>query len=337
MFIKTNFLPMDYKKLSEKKEKLDSYRPLNPALVKNLEEWFKIELTYTSNAIEGNTLSRAETALVVEKGLTIGGKSITEHLEATNHAAALDFIKEQISRKSSDLKEKDILKIHEIILDRIDKENAGIYRRVPVRISGSAVVLPNPRKVQILMDDFFSWLKKADLHPAHLAAQAHYRLVTIHPFVDGNGRTARLLMNLILMMNGYPPAIIRKNDRLAYISSLEKAQLANSDENAKSDYFKLINAAIDRSLNIYLKAVAGKNIEAENEKLLKIGELAKATKQTVPTIRHWTKEGLLQACEITESGYQMYDKKMIQRVKEVLKMKKDRLTISEIREKIQSK
>lgn len=330
---------MDYKKLTKKKKHLDKHRPFNASLVRNLEEWFRIELTYTSNAIEGNALSRAETALVVEKGLTIGGKSITEHLEATNHAAALDFVKEQIKRKPSDFREKDVLKIHEIILDKIDKENAGIYRRVPVRISGSAIVLPNPRKVQDLMNEFFSWLKKEDkMHAVELAAEVHYRFVTIHPFIDGNGRTARLLMNMILMMKGYPPAIIRKNDRLAYIKSLEKSQLFSGEgqekENAKNDYLKLIATAVDRSLNIYLKAIEGKSEKLESEKLLKIGELAKATNQTTPTIRHWAKEGLLQIAEITESGYQMYDEEMIERVKNIEKMKQKRLTLTEIREKI---
>lgn len=323
---------MNYKSLTEKKQKLNKHRPLNPALVKNLEEWFRIELTYTSNAIEGNTLSRAETALVVEKGLTIGGKSIVEHLEATNHAAALDFIKDQIKRNSTDIREKDVLKIHEIILDKIDKENAGIYRRAAVRISGSAVVLPKARDVQILMDEFFSWLKKEDkMHGVELAAEAHYRFVTIHPFIDGNGRSGRLLMNLILMMKGYPPAIIRKNDGLAYIKSLEKAQLASGEGDSKNDYFKLIASAVDRSLNIYLRAVEGQNAEEENEKLLKIGELAKATNQTVPTIRHWTKEGLLQVAQVKESGYQMYDELMIERVKKIQAMKEKRMTLLEIK------
>ena len=322
---------MDYKKLTEKKKILDEHRPFDITLVKNLEEWFRIELTYTSNAIEGNTLSRAETALVVEKGLTIGGKSITEHLEATNTATALDFIKEQIKRKPADLIEKDILKIHEIILDKIDKENAGIYRRVPVRISGSAVVLPNPRKVQTLMDEFLSWITKENkMHAVQLAAEAHYRFVTIHPFVDGNGRTGRLLMNMILLMKGFPPAIIRKNDRLAYIKSLEKPQLVNGEGDSKNDYFKLIAAAVDRSLNIYLKAIEGKTEEPENEKLLKIGELAKATNQTVATIRHWTKERLLQVVEVTESGYQMYDAEMTKKVKRIQEMKKKRMTLTEI-------
>jgi Fic family protein len=292
-------------------------------------------LQHPHNAIEGNTLTRAETAMVVEKGLTIGGKSITEDLEATNHAAALDFIKEQIKRKPSDLRERDILKIHEIILDRIDKENAGIYRRVPVRISGSAVVLPNPRKVQTLMDKFFSWIEnEAKMHAVELAAEAHYRFVTIHPLVDGNGRTARLLMNMILMMKGYPSAIIRKNDRLTYIKSLEKSQLVNGEGDSKNDYFKLIAAAVDRSLNIYLKAIEGKTEEPENEKLLKIGELAKATNQTVPTIRHWTKEGLLQVAEVTEAGYQMYDAEMVEQVKKIQEMKEKRMTLTEIKESL---
>lgn len=142
-------------------------------------------------------------------------------------------------------------------------------------------------------------------------------------------------MNMILMMKGYPPAIIRKNDRLAYIKSLEKSQLFNGEgqekENIKNDYFKLIATAVDRSLNIYLKAIEGKSEEPENEKLLKIGELAKATNQTVPTIRHWTKEGLLQVAEITESGYQMYSQEMINRIEKIQKMKEKRMTLEEIK------
>ena len=326
---------INYENLTKKKKILDKKRPFDKALIKNLEEWFRIELTYNSNAIEGNTLSRIETALVVEKGLTIGGKTINEHLEATNHALAIDFIKQQIKRKPCELREKDILKIHEIILDKIDRENAGIYRRFPVRISGSAVVFPNHRKVQILMDDFFSWLKNENkMHPIELACEAHYRLVTIHPFIDGNGRTARLLMNMILMMHGFPVAIIRKNDRLAYLKSLEKPQLVNGEGDSKNDYFKLMILAIDRSLNIYLKAINGETQELESEKLLKIGELAKATNQSVPTIRHWTKEGLLQVAEITNSGYQMYSEEMVKRVDKILEMKEKRMNISEIKEKI---
>lgn len=301
-------------------------------LVRNLDDWFRVELTYTSNAIEGNTLTRRETALVVEKGLTVGGKSLTEHLEATNHAHALDWVKEQVKRKPSSLTEKDILHIHDIILKGIDDANAGHYRSVPVRISGSAVVLPNPRKVPDLMQDFVEWLKHSgNLHPVELAAEAHYRLVTIHPFVDGNGRTARLLMNMILLMTGYPSAIIRKRDRLAYIGSLEKAQLGGS----KDDYLKIIAKAVDRSLDIYLKAANGEDAEQpESDMLLKIGELAKQTGESNSTIRHWTKKGLLDVAEVTEAGYQLYAPDMIERIKQIHALKEQRLTLHEIKERL---
>ena len=243
---------MNYEKLTQKKLDLDRFRPLPPALVRNLEEWFKVELTYTSNAIEGNTLTRRETAMVIEKGITVGGKTLKEHLEATNHAKAIDFINSIASKKPNQITEKDILAIHEIILKGIDDENAGHYRNVPVRISGSALVLPNHRKVPDLMAEFADWLaQNHDEHPVWLAGDAHYRLVTIHPFVDGNGRTARLLMNLLLIMHGYPPAIIQKTARLSYIGSLEKAQLGGS----KQTYEKIIMKAAERSLDMYIEAV----------------------------------------------------------------------------------
>ena len=322
---------MKYDKVT-KKQQLDQHRPLPDALMRNLEDWFRVELTYTSNAIEGNTLTRRETAMVVEKGITVGGKTLIEHLEATNHARALDWVRDQVKRKPHDLIEKDILQIHDIILKGISDEGAGHYRSVAVRISGSTVILPNPLKVPDLMDDFITWLKQTDkLHPVELAAEAHYRLVTIHPFVDGNGRTARLLMNLILLMSGYPAAIIRKRDRLAYIGSLEKAQLGGS----KEDYLKIISSAVNRSLNIYLKAVKGETEEPEAEiKLLKIGELAKQVGENNSTIRHWTKEGLLDVAKITQSNYQLYSTEMIKRIELIKELKSKRFTLNEIKEKI---
>lgn len=242
---------MKYETLTQKKEKIDSFRSLPKELIKNLMEWFRVELTYTSNALEGNTLTRQETALVVEKGLTIGGKNLQEHLEAANHAKAFDWIMNFVKSDSSQITEKDIVRIHEIILKGIDDENAGHYRRVAVRISGSLTILPNPLKVPDLMANFVDRLNKSIVHPVEIAAQAHYQLVTIHPFVDGNGRTARLLMNLILMMHGYPPAVIMMKDRLAYLNALEKAQTGGSHD----DYMNLIIKAVDNSLDIYLNAL----------------------------------------------------------------------------------
>ncbi len=327
---------MNYDKLTQKKQELDRHRPLPEALVRNLEDWFSIELTHTSTAIEGNTLTRQETALVVEKGLTVGGKSIKEHLEVTNHAAALNWIKSLVTRKMpQSLTENDILYIHNLILKSIDDTNAGHYRNVPVRISGSTVILPNPRKVPELMTKFVEWIHHADLHPVEFAAEAHYELVTTHPFVDGNGRTARLLMNLILMMHGYPPAIIRTKDRLAHIESLETAQLGGPKDN----YLKLIAKAVDRSLDIYLKACKDEDaqpVEAPPPQLLKIGELAKAAQETVVTIRYWTKEGLLDIADTTISGYQLYDPSMIERIKQIKELKTQRYTLNEIKQKLEN-
>ena len=327
---------MNYANLSEKKNELDSYRNIGDglplALVKNLEDWFRVELTYTSNAIEGNTLTRRETALVVEKGLTVGGKSLQEHLEASNHAYALDWIRELAMKPNAVPSENELLQLHSLILRSIDDMNAGRYREVGVMISGSSVTLPNPFKVPELMEEFIHWLATArDIHPVELAAEAHYRLVTIHPFIDGNGRTARLLMNLILISHGYPPAIINKRDRLAYISSLEKAQLGGSLD----DYLKIISKAVDRSLNIYLKAIKGEDAEPTEraQELLKIGAIAKLVGETVPTIRYWTKEGLLIVSEFTESKYALYDKTdTLDTIAQLQALKRQRFTLREIKE-----
>jgi Fic family protein len=316
--------------LSDKKEQLDVFRPLPVELVRNLEEWFLVELTYTSNALEGNTLSRKETALVVEKGLTVGGKTLVEHLEATNHAKALKDVVRLSQMSTSQLRLADVLRIHETVLRGIDDHHAGHFRRIPVRISGSPVILPNPVKVPDLMEAFIEWLvANSDLHPVELAAEAHYQLVTIHPFVDGNGRSARLLMNLILMQNGYPPAIIRTRDRLKYIGGLEKAQLGG----AKDGYNKVIEGAVDRSLDIYLKAAAGEVAGAEERELdlLRIGQLARETGESNATIRYWTKEGLLHVADTTDSGYQLYHPRMIARATKIRDLQGQRFTLSEIK------
>ena len=242
-------------RITEKKKKLDSYRPLPSALLNNLEEWYKIELTYTSNAIEGNTLSRSETALVVGKGITIGGKTIREHLEAINHADAFDYIKGFVGKKKNEINLRDILLLHSLILKRIDDKHAGVIRKVFASIAGSDSKLPDPIKVPQLMDEFVDWLHTVQDHPATIAADAHHRLVSIHPFVDGNGRSARLLMNLLLMQEGYPPAIIKNDNRKKYFAALEHAH--TTGDMAQFRYF--IYTAIEASLDDYLDA-AGKTI-----------------------------------------------------------------------------
>lgn len=320
--------------LEEKKQQLDTYRPFSSALASNIRDWFKIELTYTSNAIEGNTLSRAETALVVEKGLAVEGKTLVEHQEAVNHADAFDFVMQIVDTKITNITENNILDLHQHILKRIDDSNAGRLRTVPVRIAGSAVIMPNSLKVPELMNEFVAWLKQNNIHPVTKAIDAHLKLVSIHPFTDGNGRTARLLMNLLLMQEGYPPAIILTEDRKKYIESIEKVQLGGSP----SDYYKLMYSAVDRSFEIYFNTLESKEQEKVLGKktLLKIGELAKLVGETVPTVRHWTKEGLLSVAEYTPSGYQLYNQNAVAIAKKIRALQNTkRLTLNEIQKEFE--
>lgn len=322
--------------LDTKKHALDRLRPLSADVVRNLDAWFRVELTYTSNALEGNTLSRRETAVVLEKGLTVGGKTLKEHLEATNHARAIDFVATLVDRRRI-ISEQQLLRLHELVLEGIDDANAGRYRNVTVRIAGSTVVLPNPRRVPDLMREFSDWLAaRPQLHPVAFAAEAHYRFVSIHPFIDGNGRTARLLMNCLLMMHGYPPAIIRPRDRAAYLGALETAQLGGP----RASYDSLIVRAVARSLDIYLDAAGNRtrrgmhDTAAPGEPLMKIGQLAQNVGVTVPTIRHWLKVGLIVPAQVTPAGYQLFSRATIERCRRIQVLKGRRLTLAEIHDTI---
>jgi Fic family protein len=325
-------LVMKYDSLIQKKRRLDESRPFSPEVLNNLERWFLIELTYTSNALEGNTLTRLETAVVVEKGLTVGGKTLAEHLEAINHAAALRKVLEIARSPISTLTEHILLDLHTMILRGIDDANAGRYRSIPVRISGSRVVLPNPAKVAGLMADFFKDLMSmVGSDPLAIAAEAHYRLVTIHPFIDGNGRTARLLMTLILLQNGFPPALIRTRDRVSYLKSLEKAQLGGSNE----DYLKIIFRSVERSFAIYFQAIGGEGPEVEDSAhLLRIGDLAKKTGETLATLRHWMKLGLLESADTTKAGYQLFEPELVDRARLIRALQSNRRTLAEIRQEL---
>lgn len=247
------------KRIDEKKKKLDAFRPLPPELVKNLEEWFAVEFTYTSNAIEGNTHSFSETAMVVEKGITIGGKSLREHLEIINHTQAIDFIMTLARKKKHEVALDDILAIHKIVLQQIDDRHAGVFREVMVKVVGSRTIFPNPAKVPFLMVDFMGWLHSTTDHPVIVAALAHYKLVTIHPFIDGNGRTARLLMNLLLLQYGYPLAIIKKELRPEYIAAIEHhaahPELVEGQTDDFDSFYAIIISAVEYSLDIYLESI----------------------------------------------------------------------------------
>ncbi|WP_187477438.1 Fic family protein [Amniculibacterium sp. G2-70] len=238
-----------YDQLDQLKKELDELRQNQGEKVAKA---FDIEYTYESNKIEGNTLTLQETALVIEKGLTIGGKSMNEHLEAINHAQAIDYIKE-LATTEDPVNERDLLQIHRLILQSIDNSNAGKYRNVQVLISGTEHVPPQPYLVPKEMENLFLWYNenKNQLHPVELSALMHEKLVTIHPFIDGNGRISRLLMNLILIKNGFPIAILKgdTDNRLKYYHALATAQTKNNiqpfldliKDNVKETMQRIIN------------------------------------------------------------------------------------------------
>jgi len=245
---------MNFDRIDELKKELDQFRPLPPAAVKNLDDVYRVEWTYNSNAIEGNTLTLLETKLVLEEGLTIGGKKLREHFEVINHSEAISFVQD-VANRSQPLTEYMIKSVHHLILKNIDDTNAGRYRMVNVRISGSQHIPLHFTVVAEKMERLLIWYneQKEKLHPVELAARFHFQFVYIHPFADGNGRTARLLMNLILMQYGYPPAIVKAaNDaRFKYYETLEEASIHDRTE----PFIRLIAGYVEESLHSYIQAV----------------------------------------------------------------------------------
>ena len=205
------------------KSKLDAHRPLAPELVRNLREDMVLRYTYHSNAIEGNTLTLMETKVVLEDGVTIGGKPLRDHLEAINHADAITYL-EGLVQENVPLDERILKELHQLVLRGIDNE-AGRYRGCNVIISGAGHTPPDHLHVGERMQRFFAWYRGEAqmLHPVERAARVHADLVIIHPFRDGNGRTSRLAMNLELMRAGFPTVIIPVEDRAAYYENLDKA------------------------------------------------------------------------------------------------------------------
>ncbi len=274
----------------------------NPNNKKMMKSWLISELTYSSNAIEGNTLTKKETELVINENITSSSKPFVFYQEAVNHAKAFNKLIEFVEQNKK-IDEKLILDFHRQILVGIDDNNAGFYRNCMVRISGSRVILPNPVKVPLLMADFISWLNKQDLTNPISAIKAHLKFVSIHPFVDGNGRCARLLMNLLLMKAGYSPIIIRPRDRKRYLNAIETAQLTQNEEKYNSLMLKLLNKSMQTVINI----IKPLNIE-KDEKLLTISQYAKYTGLSVATIRYRVKHNQITPFTYSESGYMLFKK-----------------------------
>ncbi len=266
-----------HRRLLEKKRRLDVHRPLSTEMLEKLREQFVIEYTYHTNVIEGNTLTLRETQLVIQEGITVKGKPLRYHLEAINHPKAIEFI-ERLAQGKKPTSEKDIPYLHGVAMKGIGEAEPGAYRRGQVAITGSRYRPPPPYEVPFLMTDYVGWLNgnPEELRPVELAGLAHFKLVHVHPFVDGNGRVARLLMNLFLLRHGYPIAYVRREERGRYYDSLERAHFG-----APRPLVNFIGRCVEQSLDLYLAA-----IEAATPETTFI-PLAEAAKETPFSVEYW--------------------------------------------------
>ncbi len=277
-------------RINEKMNRLNSLRPLPADAVKKLHEEMRLLHTYHSNAIEGNTLTLPETKLVLEEGITIGGKSLREHLEATNNARAFDLI-ENIAKKKRTIDHVVIQQIHEVVTAGI-LEDAGKYRTKNVRITGAAKNPPDWSKVTKLMDELIEKFAQYKGHPVEVAAILHHRFVEIHPFIDGNGRVSRLLTNLYLIAEGYPPVVLKTQDRGKYYRFLRAADAGNPGQ-----FTNFIAKTADESLTMYLSIYGGVN------ELLPLKELVKKATYSQEYLSLRARQGVLDAVKIGKIWY----------------------------------
>jgi len=238
------------KQIDELKKELQKFRPLSKSMLEQIKAYYRVGFTYSSNALEGNTLTETETKVVLEDGITIGGKPIKDHYEALGHAQAYDCLFQLAKAKS--ISEKDICQLHHLFYYRLDEKMAGQYRQDKGIITGTTFLPPVAKDIPILMKKFVAalagWRKK--YHPVEYAALLHKELVSIHPFVDGNGRTARLLMNLALLQGGYVITIIPPILRSDYINALKKAQVKPVSD---KPFINFISGCVYESMQEYLR------------------------------------------------------------------------------------
>lgn len=278
------------KKIDEKKCRLDTLKPLPKDALKKLLEDIRIRHTYHSDAIEGNILTLQETKLVLEQGITIGGKPLKDHIEARNDAEAFDFIL-QVVQKREPFSQEIIQQIHDIVTKGLLKDS-GKYRTGNVRITGSSITPPSYQKIIPLMDDYIRTIKNLSIHPVKKAAIIHHRFVWIHPFFDGNGRVARLITNLFFMQQGYPPVVLKQEQRKTYYQVLHQADNGNI-----SPLVMFISKAMNEALQIYL------SMFINEERLITLKELAGHSPYSQEYLSLRARQGKLDAVKLEQIWY----------------------------------
>lgn len=277
-------------KIDDKKQRLDRLRPLPKDALQHLLEDIRLRHTYNSDAIEGNTLTLQETKLVLEEGITIGGKPLKDHIEARNDAEAFDFITQFVQQKTS-FSQETIQRIHEIVTKGL-LIDAGKYRTGNVRITGSPISPPKYTKIIPLMDEYIHTIKRLETHPLKTATFIHHRLVWIHPFFDGNGRVARLVTNLFLMQQGYPPVILKREQRKTYYNVLHQADNGNL-----SPLAVFITKAMNESLQLYL------SVFIDDERLIPLKEFAQYSPYSQEYLSLRARQGKLDAVKLEHTWY----------------------------------
>ena len=238
---------MNFEKLFEKKNRLnESKEKINSITLSSFEKDFELRFTHNSTAIEGNTLTLMETKAVLEDGISVGGKSLREIYEVINHKKAYSFVKKRIAEKK-ELDERIVKDIHELLTENIIQ--GGIYRREEVRISGAGFTPPSGNEMLYQIKDFYQSLNRSDLNDIELAAWTHAEFVRIHPFVDGNGRTSRLLMNYQLMSKGFLPVSVNKEKRVEYYNALEEYAVNGN----LTPFAEFVAVLEEEQLDLYLK------------------------------------------------------------------------------------
>lgn len=269
-------------RLEDQLARLNDLRPLPGPATKKLREKLRVEMTYNSNSIEGNSLTLKETFLVINEGITVKGKPLKDHLETKDHYAALGHLYDLVDQKKP-ISVRLIKNLHKVVLKGTDGEWAGAYRTSGVVIGGSDHTPPDAAEVPSRMKGLVEWVNSSKLHVLELASLLHHKIVYIHPFLDGNGRTARIVMNLLLMQEGFPLSIILKNDHKKYYEVLDRAD--------KGDYEPLVSfiaRTVERSLNIYLRVLS-------EEKYLKLSELAPKTPYSAKYLNLLARKGKISA------------------------------------------
>ncbi len=278
-------------RLEEKSSRLNYLRPLSKSAVQKLRDHLLLEMTYNSNAIEGNSLTLRETFLIINEGVTVKGKPLKDHLEAKDQYAALQYLYELVEfEKQHTISEQLIRSLHQLTTLATDKEWAGVYRNANVIITGTSHQPPDALDVTYKMQKLIDWLNlnQTRFHVVEIAALLHHRLVHIHPFFDGNGRTARLLMNVLLMQKGFPLTIILKNDRKKYYRVL-----AQADQKNFKPLILFIAQAVERTLDIYLKTLTP--VTSKREQYLPLSKLAENTPYSAKYLNLLIRQGKLAA------------------------------------------